>query len=300
MTVPEKAVAWALQIAADDSHGYDQGSRWGPDYDCSSLVISAYKHAGVPLTCTYTGNMRANMLDNGFVQVNDVNLATGAGLQPGDVLLNVVHHTAMAVGDGMIVHASGNEHGGATGGKTGDQTGREISKTRYFNFSPGGWDYVLRYARKDPEPTPEPEPDPDPQVVWYTVRDGDTLWGIAEMFLGTGLRYPEIQAWNGLTSTLIYPGQRLKIPTDAPSPAPTPDPTEGWVKVTLPVLREGDSSLAVQSAQYLLKAKGYDCSDCDGEMGPYTTAAVRFFQEDHGIAVGPVDAKTWYALIRGD
>lgn len=300
MTIPEKAVEWALQIAADDSHGYDQGSRWGPDYDCSSLVISAYKHAGVPLTCTYTGNMRANMLDNGFIQVNDIDLATGAGLQPGDVLLNVVHHTAMAVGGGYIVHASGNEKGGATGGKTGDQTGREISKTRYFNFSPGGWDYVLRYARKDPEPQPDPDPDPQGWIT-YTVREGDTLWGISEFFFGTGLRYPEIQAWNGLTSSVIYPGQVLRIPTGSPSPSPPPDPTEDWVSVTLPVLREGDSSLAVQSAQYLLKAKGYDCGACDGEYGEYTEAAVRYFQEDHAMdASGEVDAATWYALIRGD
>ena len=29
---------WALQIANDDSHGYSQCNRTGPDYDCSSLV----------------------------------------------------------------------------------------------------------------------------------------------------------------------------------------------------------------------------------------------------------------------
>lgn len=294
MTIPEKAVEWALNIARDDTHGYDQASRWGPDYDCSSLVISAYKRAGVPLTCTYTGNMRSNMLDNGFIQVNDVNLATGAGLQVGDVLLNVVHHTAMYVGNGKIVHAAGNERGGATGGQPGDQTGKEISTTGYFNFP---WNYVLRYARKEPDPAPEPDPDPEGFIV-YTVRQGDSLWSIAEMFLGTGLRYPEIMAWNGLTDSLIYPGQQLKIPTEKPSPAP--DPSETWVDVRLPVLHEDDSSLAVQSLQYLLKAKGYDCGDCDGELGQYTTAAVHYFQEDHGITAGPVDAKTWSALILGD
>lgn len=296
MTIPETAVEWALQIARDDTHGYDQGSRWGPDYDCSSLVISAYKRAGVPLTCTYTGNMRSNMLDNGFIQVNDVNLATGAGLQLGDVLLNVVHHTAMYVGNGKIVHAAGNERGGATGGQTGDQTGREICTTGYFNFP---WDYVLRYARKEPDPAPDPDPDPEGFIV-YTVRQGDSLWSIAEMFLGTGLRYPEIMAWNGLTDSLIFPGQQLKIPTAKPSPAP--DPTETWVDVRLPVLREDDSSLAVQAVQYLLTAKGYHLPDhgCDGELGPETLEAIAAFQEDHGISAGPVDAKTWSALILGE
>ena len=43
MSVRENACAWARAIAYDDAHGYDQGSRWGPDYDCSSLVITAYR-----------------------------------------------------------------------------------------------------------------------------------------------------------------------------------------------------------------------------------------------------------------
>ncbi|MFR8905050.1 MAG: hypothetical protein ACLVHS_14945 [Blautia wexlerae] len=43
MTKTEKAVTWAIEIANDPAHGYDQDNRWGPDYDCSSLVISAWR-----------------------------------------------------------------------------------------------------------------------------------------------------------------------------------------------------------------------------------------------------------------
>ena len=43
MTKIEKAVTWALAIANDNTHGYDQQYRWGPDYDCSSLIISAWQ-----------------------------------------------------------------------------------------------------------------------------------------------------------------------------------------------------------------------------------------------------------------
>ena len=40
--VVEQAISWAISIANDNSHGYSMTSRWGPDYDCSSFVISAY------------------------------------------------------------------------------------------------------------------------------------------------------------------------------------------------------------------------------------------------------------------
>lgn len=57
MTKIEKAVTWALAIANDNTHGYDQQYRWGPDYDCSSLIISAWQQAGVPVknkgSCLY-------------------------------------------------------------------------------------------------------------------------------------------------------------------------------------------------------------------------------------------------------
>ena len=147
----EKAVTWAVQIAQDPSHGYDQTHRWGPDYDCSSLMISAWQQAGVPVKdvgATYTGNMLTAFLKCGFEDVTaEVNLTTGAGLQRGDVLLNVQHHTAMSIGSGQIVHASINEHGKAVGGKTGDQTGREICVRSYYRYSKG-WDRVLRYVGK--------------------------------------------------------------------------------------------------------------------------------------------------------
>lgn len=147
MSINQDAVAWARRIAADDSHGYDQTNRWGADYDCSSFVISAYKAAGVPLECTYTGDMRGDMLRRGFADVTaSVNLSTGAGVQEGDVLLNYARHTALALGGGRIVQASINERGTATGGTPGDQTGCEIYERDYYNYP---WDCVLRYVGDD-------------------------------------------------------------------------------------------------------------------------------------------------------
>lgn len=46
----------------------------------------------------------------------------------------------------------------------------------------------------------------------HTVAKGDTLWGIAVKYLGNGTRYKEIKFLNGLTSDVIFSGQKLKIP----------------------------------------------------------------------------------------
>lgn len=142
----QKAVEWARKIANDESHGYDQGNRWGPDYDCASFVIMAYENAGVPVKengASYTGNMYDAFLAAGFEDITgQVNLSSGSGLIAGDVLLNVENHTAMSTGAGNLVEASQNEIGGIIGGQTGDQTRQEIYEHGYYDFP---WDYVLRY-----------------------------------------------------------------------------------------------------------------------------------------------------------
>ena len=149
MTKIEKAVQQMEAWANDPAHGYDQTYRWGEkgDFDCSSAVIEACQRAGIPVKtggATYTGNMYAVFLKNGFRDVTaSVNLATGAGLQRGDVLLNHIHHVAMYCGNGMEVEASINEKGTATGGKPGDQTGREFLIRPYRNYP---WNVVLRHV----------------------------------------------------------------------------------------------------------------------------------------------------------
>ena len=142
----DKAVEWAVNIANDDTHGYDQTHRDGPDYDCSSLICWAYYNAGLNTRPGYTpatGSMYDVFLAAGFKDVtSQVNLATGSGLIRGDVLLKPGSHTEMSIGNGQLVAASQNEFGGITGGQTGDQTGKEIYVHGYYNFP---WKYVLRY-----------------------------------------------------------------------------------------------------------------------------------------------------------
>lgn len=152
MTIPEKAVEWAIQTANDNSHGYSQADRWGPDYDCSSFVIQAYEQAGIPVRqggASYTGNMRGAFLGCGFADVtNLVYLNTGSGLLPGDVLLNYSAHTCLYIGNGKVANCRTDEgHPQA-----GDQSGSEIRVQSYWNFP---WNCVLRLTTKG-EAAPDP------------------------------------------------------------------------------------------------------------------------------------------------
>ena len=166
-----KAVAWATGIAQDSKYGYDQSSRWGPNYDCSSFVISAYQYAGVPVRtngASYTGDMYFAFLRSGFRDVtNEVNLSTGAGLEKGDVLLNKAKHAELYIGNGKVVKASINEHGTVTGGQSGDQTGREIYIGSYYNFP---WDCVLRYEGSGNDEEPDKKPTVNPATLKCYVK----------------------------------------------------------------------------------------------------------------------------------
>lgn len=146
MSKIDTAVANALAIANNSKHGYDQSSRWGPDYDCSSFLITVWQQAGVPLKtngASYTDNMKQVAIRSGFKNViSSINLRTGTGLQKGDICLGN-GHVVMYIGNGQIVHASINEFGKITGGKPGDQTGKEICVRSYYNKP---WISVLRYV----------------------------------------------------------------------------------------------------------------------------------------------------------
>lgn len=174
MTATEKAISQMETWAADLAHGYDQTYRWGErgDYDCSAAVIQAWELAGVPVKssgATYTGNMRGVFLRCGFQDVTgSVDLASGSGLQRGDVLLNIANHTAMYCGNGREVEASINELGGITGGQPGDQTGREFLVRSYRNYP---WDCVLRYGGEDSGST-EDKPGYAKPTYEYAVRLG--------------------------------------------------------------------------------------------------------------------------------
>lgn len=173
MTATEKAVQWAINTANDNSHGYSQASRWGPDYDCSSFVITAYEQAGVPVReagASYTGNMRAAFIACGFVDVSSqVGLSSGYGIQAGDVLLNYAAHTCLAIGDGKVANCRTDEGHP----QSGDQ-GQEIRIQPFWSFP---WNCCLRYkGEKNVQPPAEkPKEEPKEDHSWTppTLRQSD-------------------------------------------------------------------------------------------------------------------------------
>ena len=211
------AVSWALQVAADPAAGYSQSVRWGPSYDCSSLLIQAWENAFHKDKCygpkslgaTYTGNMLPAFLNCGFEDVTAaVNLNNGAGLQKGDVLLNVQNHTAMVTAPGVIVHARSSEGTNDTA----DNSGNEIRTQGYWNYP---WDYVLRLKG---------EKNMASQEKTYTVKAGDTLSLIAWK---NDTTVQELARINGIQNpNVIRVGMVLKLQEAEEAQEEAPDTEE--------------------------------------------------------------------------
>ena len=326
MGVIEDAVAWAIETANDQSHGYSQADRWGPDYDCSSFVIQAFQQAGVSLReagASYTGNMRGPMIACGFVDVTySIGLVSGYGLQPGDVLLNYSAHTCIAIGGGKVANCRTDEGHP----QSGDQSGNEIRIQSYWNFP---WDCVLRYkgthigsnvtgpnipassgGSSSPRSTLKQGMRGDDvrdlqnllQDAGYSVgragADGvfgsDTFRAVAAFQEDHGLEVDGIAG----RETMAALDAAVYGPENPEPPAAAPDPADQTSAFWLPDLQLGDKGPAVTLLQAALTIRGCDCGSQDGIFGPKTQAALNRYKESRQLtADGTVDRKTWNLLL---
>ncbi|WP_203135531.1 LysM peptidoglycan-binding domain-containing protein [Microbacterium sp. JZ31] len=121
-------------------------------------------------------------------------------------------------------------------------------------------------ARPAPVATPKPAAAPASSGATYTVRAGDTVWGIAQKH---GVSIATIIRANGLDSVAtIFPGQKLKVGAAAAAPAPalvsSPAPAAAPVKAVSGKTHEvkaGDTLWAIAhkhgtTVSAILKANG--------------------------------------------
>ncbi|MBQ3264206.1 MAG: RICIN domain-containing protein [Ruminococcus sp.] len=134
-TTIESALSWALDIANDDSHCYVLGASHseneGTNYDCSSFVSWALRHAGlnVPISTTYV--MRQNFVPYGFEWIPWSSIGGTSNLQRGDILLDESTHVEFYYGNNQMLGAHNPNSG--------------ISVYGYYNNAYGvSWDGVLR------------------------------------------------------------------------------------------------------------------------------------------------------------
>ena len=170
----ENAIQWAVNIANDNSHGYSQKNRWGPDYDCSSFVISALKSGGISTgSASTTADMVSQLTKNGFSYISWSNTGGVSGLQRGDILWRN-GHTEMYIGNNQQVGAH-RDHGHP---ETGDPSGKEVSVTSFYYDS---WEGILRYNSNDITSVPQANPTPVVQPSTQTCSCSESSAGEYEV-----------------------------------------------------------------------------------------------------------------------
>ncbi|MCM3097617.1 LysM peptidoglycan-binding domain-containing protein [Priestia megaterium] len=136
-----------------------------------------------------------------------------------------------------------------------------------------------RRAVPNPNPTPNPSPS-EPGTKTYTIKQGDTLYSIAQKYNITVQALQE--ANTGLSDPLtLQVGKTIVIPSGtSPNPSPTPSPTPPSEQYPLPngILKQGDSGEAVKQLQKALNAVNFKVGSVDGIYGVQTKDAVRRFQ----------------------
>ncbi|PVE72832.1 N-acetylmuramoyl-L-alanine amidase [Priestia megaterium] len=136
-----------------------------------------------------------------------------------------------------------------------------------------------RRAVPNPNPTPNPSPS-EPGSKTYTIKQGDTLYGIAQKYSITVQALQE--ANTGLSDPLtLQVGKTIVIPSGtSPNPSPTPSPTPPSEQYPLPngILKQGDSGEGVKQLQKALNAVNFKVGSVDGIYGVQTKDAVRRFQ----------------------
>lgn len=139
----EAMLAWAVEIAEDDTHGYSQSNRYGPDYDCTSFVCTALMEGGFALERYLSPRGMVRELPAlGFAVYRKGETEP----RRGDILVELGVHAEICLGDGACVAA----HQNYGHSRTGDRSGREIEcrspeGNKCYFCQKAQYDYIIRY-----------------------------------------------------------------------------------------------------------------------------------------------------------
>lgn len=140
--------------------------------------------------------------------------------QPGDVIFfyssdkSSIQHTGIVykVDSSKVYTVEGNTSGASgviSNGGGVCKKSYSLTYERLAGFGRPAYGTVTETTTKTETPKTEAT---STSYTTYTVKKGDSLWGISKKLLGKGSKYPQIQKANGLTRNLIRVGQKLKIP----------------------------------------------------------------------------------------
>jgi hypothetical protein len=194
---------YMYNLVTNKGHGYSQENRYGPDYDCSSSIMTSLRLGGkfdVPVKGVNTASMKKYLEKIGYKvvsnsekpQKNDIKLRPATAKRGG--------HVVMFRSPTMVM-----EFSSARGHKEkGDQTGTESWCHKWDSKRNGDFTYTLRYKPGEKKESPKKS-----TSVKYTVKKGDTLSGIAKKYKTTVSHLGTINHIKNYNK--IYVGQVLKI-----------------------------------------------------------------------------------------
>lgn len=148
---------------------------------------------------TYKSNNVPDVSADGFIKLCTNVSSDFSTIKKGDCVW-MKGHVGIYVGEGLVVECSPKWENGVQLSRLGNLP--VYKKGHYRVWTKKG---TIPYLEQDNLETEEP-------LREYTVKKGDTLWKIASTHLGKGSRYKEIMELNGLKTSTIIVGQKIKMP----------------------------------------------------------------------------------------
>ncbi|EGA91190.1 3D domain protein [Planococcus donghaensis MPA1U2] len=128
----------------------------------------------------------------------------------------------------------------------------------------------------------------------YTVKSGDTLFEIASAH---GISVDSLMSWNGISSTLIYPGETFTVKGGTASPAPAKSTAPAPAPASAPAEKAPTQASTQTGKTMTVSATAYTayCAGCSGTTA--TGIDLRANPNQKVIAVDPsvipLGSKVW-------